>query len=321
MPKKAPGFEGPLKADFEEYVRFMSTDHKFTVETTILKAFDRHMIAAGAAAITPELIEEFAFAPEGLSSSQYEHRCSTVEKFWRYCALVRGEPVPPTTRMRLPSNGKYAAYHYTDEEIGAILEHLAPRRPGETLRVACHAYQAIVGLLCSSGLRISEALNLDEGDVNLDDDVLYIENTKFRKDRYVPIHPSVAEMLREYAADRDSVFPRGTTDGAFFTSSRGTRIRYGTFEGAFKRAVREADLSGGGPNEPRIHDMRHTFAVNRIKAWYEEEVNPSDMLSFLATYMGHIKLETSVYYMDMKAEAMALGSRGFRPLGGSHEAR
>lgn len=316
--EKAPDFASALKDDFEEYVGFMTKlGRNFRVEITILKAFDRHLVDAGAESVVPELVDEFAFAPEGLSNQQYLKRRSVAKGFADYVALKHGGDVIPQG-PRLAKDGKYIAHHYTDEEIGMLIKRLIPRRKGEKYRIVSHAHQSIVGLLSATGMRVSEALGLSVSDVDLSEGVVFIKATKFKKKRYVPLHPTVTAMLREYVSDRDGVFPRGEGDGPFFLSSCGTALSYSTFGSAFKRAAREAGLCKDG-EEVRIHDLRHTFAVNRMVAWYSEGIDPSDKLAALATYMGHIKFESSIYYLDMKAEAMALGSKGFKLNGGAHD--
>lgn len=315
--KKASDFASELKEDFEEYVRFMTQlGRKFEVETTILKEFDRHLIGVGAASVSADAVDRFAFATPGLTSQQYQKRRSVAAKFADYVALKYGGDLTPAG-PRLPSDGKYIAHHYTDEEIGLVLEGLAPRRKGEKFRIASYGHQAIVGLLAATGMRITESLDLTRADVDLAEGIVFIKATKFKKKRYVPVDPTVRDMLADYASDRDHVFPHGSSDAPFFVSSAGTKVSYSTFEGAYKRAVREAGIVSTGSGEARIHDLRHTFCVNRFAAWYAEGVDPADKLVAFSTYLGHVKFESSIYYLDMKAEAMALGSRNFT-LGGSN---
>ena len=305
--KKAPDFNSTLKDELREYVDFMvGNGRSFRVEITILKEFDRFLQANEVHEINAHCVDTFVRIKPTLTDGQYEKRHRIIRKFLDYRAIRgKGEsvPVPPKAR----SSGRRIPYLYTESDITRILSAAGELKPADSLRP--HTFQTIIGLLICTGLRISEALNLDIEDLDLDNDVLYIRNTKFKKSRYVPIHPTTRTALVRYAEHRTKHFPNAKSS-AFFVSLRGRAISYPTYNTTFLELVRGLDIGGDGRNS-RTHDLRHTFAVNRLLAWYEEGANVHDMLQILSTYMGHAHFEDTTYYLNASAELMAKGASAF----------
>ena len=151
-----------------------------------------------------------------------------------------------------------------------------------TLRGA--TYATLFGLLAATGLRISEARRLTQADVDLDDAVLHIRATKFRKSRLVPLHPTVALALRSYALRRDRAAQASST-AAIFVSSRRKPLPYSTVRAVFLCLRRALGWEQLDPR-PRIHDLRHTFACRRLRDWYAAGVDVGPLVASLATYLG-----------------------------------
>jgi integrase len=164
----------------------------------------------------------------------------------------------------------------------------------------------LVGLLASTGLRSGEALRLDRGDVEFATGVLHIRRTKFRKDRLVPVHPSMLAELREYSRHRDAAFPARETP-AFFISSRGTRLSPPGLKAAFNTASSLAGLENGG-KLLRPHDLRHRFAIKRLAIWHQERADVQALLPLLATYLGHARYTDTAYYVTAGADLLAMAA-------------
>ena len=306
--KKAPDFNSFLCEELKNYVDFMvGNGRSFRVEITLLKEFDRFLQTQTRQEVDADCVDAFVRIKSHLSDEQYAKRHRVIRKFIEHRAIRgRGEPIlaPPKTY----SGGKRIPYFYTDSDISRLIADAGELTPTNSLRP--HTFQIIIGLLCCTGMRISEALNLDIDDVDLDNCVLYIRNTKFKKSRYVPIHQTACAALKCYTELKGQYFPI-PKDRAFFLSNKGGRIAYATFNSAFNHLIRRTGIGGDGRNS-RTHDLRHTFAVNRLLAWYEEGADIHDRLPELSTYMGHAKFEDTTHYLNASAELMAKGATRFQ---------
>jgi integrase len=161
--------------------------------------------------------------------------------------------------------------------------------------------------VASTGLRIGEVVRLDRADVDLATGMLLIRQTKFRKDRYVPTHPSSLGMLRRYAALRDASFP-DCRDDAFFVTGRRRGFARNTLQQALCKIARRAGLRGPKGVGISFHSLRHRFAVKRLIAWYEAGTDVQAMLPMLATYMGHVRYSDTAYYLTATPELLRLAA-------------
>jgi integrase len=174
----------------------------------------------------------------------------------------------------------------------------------------------LIGLLSSTGLRSGEVVRLDRGDVDLINGVVLIRKTKFRKDRLVPVHPTTRSALRRYARERDAVFPT-PKDEAFFLSSRGGRLSATGLQNNFVKARKIAGLDDDKPLRP--HDLRHRFAVTRLKLWHQQRADVQALLPLLATYLGHVSYCDTAYYLTGSADLLAVAAERAFIDGGTHE--
>ena len=204
--------------------------------------------------------------------------------------------------------GRVSPHIYYEAEMVALLESARELGPSDGLRAA--TYMTLFGLLASTGLRISEALNLNDIDVDLDGGLLTIRQTKFGKSRQVFLHPSAVGPLAAYRAlRRQHVRPSQNT--TFFVSSRGVRrgepLGERQVHRMFEQLRRQLGwVDRGGHGQPRIHDIRHSFAVRRLILWYEQGVDLDQRMLALSTYMGHVKISNTYWYLSMVPELMAL---------------
>ena len=139
-----------------------------------------------------------------------------------------------------------------------------------TPAIRAATYETLIGLLSMTGMRAGEVLRLDRDDVDWDEGVLTVWDSKFGKSREIPLHPSALAALRAYAQRRDQLCPRPRT-ASFFVSPAGERLVYNTVQATFSRIIRNA---GVGPQPPlrraRLHDMRHSFACIVLLGWYRD---------------------------------------------------
>ena len=171
----------------------------------------------------------------------------------------------------------------------------------------------IILLLYGVGLRAGEALRLRPGDINFQDRVLSILGTKFFKSRLLPIGASLAAALARYAQQRQPARPSDEHPLSFFTTRDGKTVSLGLLEAAFVHLRERAGIRRPATDrwQPRLHDLRATFAVHRLVAWYREGADLQTRLPFLATYLGHVNVSGTQAYLPMTHELLAEASRRF----------
>jgi integrase len=209
--------------------------------------------------------------------------------------------------------GRATPYLYSDDEVTSLLAVAATLRT--TYRVA--TYRTLIRLLAVTGMRVGEALALDREDIDVPQRVLTIRHTKFGKSRELPVHPSTVAALRHYL-QRDDRPRAATRTAAVFVSLAGTRLRYCNVHWTFHRLVRRAGLTPRSVTcRPRIHDLRHRFAVCTLLDAYRSGADTQTRLHHLSTYLGHVDPVQTYWYLSAAPELLQLASdRLQRHLGG-----
>ena len=193
--------------------------------------------------------------------------------------------------------------------ISALLRECSLLRPRDGLRP--RTYVAFFSLLASTGLRLSEARRLERSDVDLSKGLLTVRAGKFRKSRLVPLHPSSVQALARYVRQRDA-FRFAPRSEFFFRTDHGRALQRAAVEKTFSRLRdRLRWTSQERARRPRIHDLRHTFAVRRLLRWYEEGTDLDRKMLALSTYLGHAKVTDTYWYLSAVPELMAITSRRF----------
>jgi integrase len=280
------------------------------VPAGLLRRFVAFLNRAGQEVITRELAVQWAMAPRDAQPATWAWRLGIVRRFamWRQASDPRTE-VPPAGL--LPHRFRRPRPHvYTDGEIRALL--IAARALPSLRGLRGLTYATLFGLLAATGLRVSEALALDGADVALDIDLLTIRRTKFGKSRFVPVHRSTTQALRDYADARDQLFPRPLTP-AFFVSERGTRLTGDNTRHTFVVVSRQIGLRAPQAgcrhgHGPRLHDMRHRFAASTLLAWYRAGRDVERELPKLATYLGHVHVHDTYWYLEAVPELLQLAA-------------
>jgi site-specific recombinase XerD len=170
----------------------------------------------------------------------------------------------------------------------------------------------LILLLYGAGLRISEALVLTLANVDLAAAILTIRESKFYKTRFVPIGPDLTGALAAYAARRSTEYP-ADPEAPFFVSRKGTPLTRRTAENMFRRLCARARVKrdDGSRFQPRLHDLRHAFAVHRVTMWYQQGADVQRLLPQLATYLGHLHIAATQRYLTMTPELLREASRRF----------
>ncbi len=202
-------------------------------------------------------------------------------------------------------------YLFEASDVIKLLEGAGRLGPRRTLRP--HTLQTLFGLLACTGLRSSEAINLVVSDVQLDEKPprLLIRYTKFQKSRWVPLHPTAADQLRLYKQRRRELKYDRLSD-TFFVSEQGRALNYDLLLRTFHRLVRRVGISSRpGQRRPTPHSLRHTFAVERLRQWYEAGLDAHALLPNLSIYLGHIDPASSYWYLTATPELLGAAARRF----------
>jgi integrase/recombinase XerD len=169
-------------------------------------------------------------------------------------------------------------------------------------------YATLFGLLAVTGMRMSEPIALDRGDVDLTRGILTVRRTKFGKSRIVPIHASTQQELRQYLDLRDRLHPLVQTR-SFFISERGDRLTEWSVRWTLVRLSHRIGLRGPGDSHgPRLHDLRHGFAVETLLRWYRAGVDVEKHLPELSTYLGHVHVADTYWYISAVPELLQLAT-------------
>lgn len=259
--------------------------------------------------ITTELAVEWAKSTGGNVSIRWARRLDLARGFARYRLLFdQNTEIPPPGILGPSRYHRKAPHIYSDEEILALREVASGIRPRNGLRP--RTYTTLFGLLACTGMRVSEALALNDEDVDLTNGLMTIRWGKFNRSRLVPIHHSTLSALRQYRQFRDSYLSQKA--GAFFANEGGTRLAYHQILHRFHLLRRKLGWTADGrARRPRIHDLRHTFAVRCILRWYQEGANIDQKIAALATYLGHVNVTKTYWYLTGVPELMALVGERF----------
>ena len=298
---------GPLSKDLADYLALRrALGYRLVRPEKLLGQFLKHLQDAGVEHVTVDAALDWAQLPTaGQGSNWSAYRLSVVRGFATYLHGLDPVHEVPSTDL-LPSRPQRAVpYLYSRSEIAALIG--ATSSLSTPLRQATFA--TLIGLLAVTGMRIGEAIALDRGDVDLTGRLLVIRHGKFDKARELALHPSTVTALGEYQRLRNQEAPRAETP-AFFVSMAGTRLLYCNVHHAFHHLV---GLAGLGPRSaacrPRIHDLRHTFAVDAMRQAYAAGEDGQRQLTLLSTWLGHVHPGSTYWYLSASPELMALAGQ------------
>jgi integrase/recombinase XerD len=259
---------------------------------------------------------DWACAPSpGRGLTRQRHRFLAVRGFLLYLRAVSPDTEVPDTHA-VPRPPRPKPYLYSPEQIQRLMDAASLLTPRGSLRP--HTYKTMIGLIASTGLRIREAIRLTTSNVHTDGETPYLEvlQTKFRKSRLVPVHPTTADNLRDYMSMRSRLQPKCQSD-AFFISRKGTSCSYAAVWETFTFLKHRAGISNFGASKRAcIHGLRHTFAVSRLLEWYRQGLNVNDLLPTLSTYMGHVDPKFTYWYLTATPELLGVAGEYFHNFAG-----
>jgi site-specific recombinase XerD len=275
----------------------------YHAQALLLAYFDRFLVEQKLAEprLTRSLVEAYEKTLSRLAPRVQANRMCVVKQVCKY--LSRSDPLTyvPDSLKKYSSQTTFAPYIYSENEIQALLAAAASLAPPGSLRGP--TYQTLLGLLYSTGLRIGEAIALSLADFHRDDTRLYIAQGKFRKARWVPLCTSTAGALSRYVDYRRQTSPN-SPDSPLFLNQRGRRLHHCTVNQCFHDLLKQCRIAQTSRASPRLHDLRHTFAVRRLLTWYREGKDINARLACLSTYMGHVNIGSTHIYLRPTAELL-----------------
>jgi integrase/recombinase XerD len=306
-------FRSPLAHRLQAFLETRRTgnDNRDPGRQKILFYLDRFFLAEmkSGQPLTREVAERFNESMAHLSTGTRINRLSVLRQFCMYLSHF-----DPRTciiyRSYLPRRSRPAPYIYTRKEVRKIMAAAQKLGPRGSLRPI--VVSTLIGLLYATGIRIGEALNLTLSDINLRRRLIEIREGKFKKSRYVPLSPSTTKQMRAYLERRRKAGFSTAPTAHVFLSMTGKKHVYPSFATVFLEIVRGLGIRRPkGERGPRIHDLRHTFAVNRLLAWYRQGVNLGSKLPLLSTYLGHSTVTGTEVYLHATAQLLESAGRRF----------
>ncbi len=292
-----------LRAALGEYLAVRrALGYKLDTAERFLSQFIDYLEARGEQRITIEHALAWATLPGG-HPGYHAHRMQTVRRFARYLHAADPEVEVPPAGLLTGRSRRATPYLYTDEEIAALLA--AGEMLGTAHRTA--TFQTLIGLLDVTGMRLGEAIGLDRDDLDSRHGVLTVHG-KYGKTRELPLHPSAVDALGRYLRRRDRP-PSPPGERALLVSEAGTRLLASNVQHTFGRLRTRAGLAPrSGACRPRLHDVRHSFAVRTLLDAYRSGVDVGGRLALLSTYLGHLEPSMTYWYLDAAPELMGLAA-------------
>lgn len=292
-----------IAADYLATRRAMG--YKLIEDGRLLRQFVASLESSGAEHLTIADALSWAKQPPGAARVWWMAKLRVVRGFARY--LIAFDPateIPPAGLLTEPSH-RIVPHIYSDEEIDRLMAAAGRLRTEHR----ADTYRTVIGLLAVTGMRVGEVVRLDRDDVDLDQGLLTVRDSKFGKSRQLPLHATTVEALAAYACRRDT--RRATSKSpSFFTSTTGTRLLRDNVSTVGSCLVRDAALVASERHRPpRLHDLRHSFAVRCVIGWYRDGLDVERRLPLLSTYLGHVSPSTTYWYLTGVPELLELVSQ------------
>jgi integrase len=295
-----------LQQSLADYLRIRrALGFKLERAEKLLGQYLAHLDALGEDRVTVQNALRWARLPAAGSGSWWAFRLSAVRGFATYLHAL--DPVyevpPPDVLARRPRRA--VPYLYSEQEIAALMA--ATSRLRGQLRQA--TYRTLIGLLAVTGMRVGEAIRLDRDDLDLAGGLVTVLESKFGKSRELPLHHSTLAALRDYLGLLDAHQNAEVSD-ALLISPAGTRLLYCNVHATFRQLRADAGLKPRSPAcRPRIHDLRHRFAVQTLLDWYRDGIEVQARLPLLSTYLGHVHPRHTYWYLSAAPELMAIAGQ------------
>lgn len=255
-------------------------------------------------AITADQVQAFLYSNKKITLTWFT-KYAALNGLYTY-AINRGYAKISPLPKKLPKRpSPLTPYIYTHDELRRIFATALSYKKVKT-HIDAYVIQVIIILLYAMGLRLNETVSLVVGDINSEQQLITIRETKFYKTRIIPYGSDLEKVISKYISWRKLQDVSQCEDAPFFVDGFGKAIKMNTVEQSFQciRKIANIKRTDGAKYQPRLHDLRHTFAVHRLTEWYKENADVQKLLPLLSTYMGHTQLAATTIYLTMTADLL-----------------
>ena len=291
-----------MAEDVGAYVDYkQSLGMRFVTEARTLKSFCQALGNVEMNQVEPARVDAY-LAGKGSVTRFWHRKLDALRGFYRF-ALARGYATCSPLHTITPQQPQaFVPYIYSHDEVKRLLDATEGREHCNLSSLTC---RTLLLLLYGTGLRISEAIRLDWNDVDLENRILSIRESKFYKTRLVPTGADLTQVLARYAVERAKLLPI-VPDAPFLLTQRGQRVSRAGAESAFRQLRQRAGVcrEDEARYQPRLHDFRNAFAVTRLITWYRAGADVTRLLPQLATYLGHVHITGTQHYLTMTPELL-----------------
>ena len=309
-------FTSPLGTSMQKFIVLGRSQGKvYRAEEQILCSFDRFLAAHPdpPKQLSDSILKQWLNLFTDKSDA---HRCRNFAVVRRFCFYLRrfnSEVYVPDISLTPPSPKPPLPHIYSADEIGTLLKALRHSKPSPQFFLRPQMLYILVLLLYTTGMRLGEALKIRLKDIDWEEEKIYIRETKFFKSRLVPLSGSMAKELEDYFQLRKGAgLPTSPESFLFQNPHRQRPYWNSTIEKVFRHTLKDLGLKPKqGYNGPRIHDLRHTFAVHRLERWYREGKDVQSRLGLISTYLGHVGIASTQRYLTMTTELLQQASQRF----------
>lgn len=309
-------FHSILAGRIEQFITYKrALGRRYDIEEKTLRLFDRYLVdhqVEHLDRVTPDLIEAFLASRPRKRPRSHNHLLCTIRRLFDWLVgqqVLDRSPVHVGPKRQISQRIPFIF----DLPLARRLLELAkdlPDNPRAAMRGI--TYHTIFAILYGLGLRVGEVCRLHLSDVDLDRQVLVIRKTKFYKSRLVPFGPRMATLLREYREASLSRTGAMCSDAPVFSFTTRGEVHPGTVSQVFHALVPRLGLEiQAGCSPPRLHDLRHSFAVGTLLRWYQNGEDPAAGLLKLATFLGHVDPSSTAVYLTMTAALLREANRRF----------
>jgi integrase len=281
-----------------------------------LEKFAHDMDRAGhKGPLTNKIMLEWSVGTGSGDPTYFARKLNCLRLFAEYRALFDDKTEIPPKRILGPAQIRHNPYIYDDltlAEVAKSFDKLRSITSGQAGLMAA-TYKTITGLILCTGLRISEVFDILNDDIDLDEGIIKIFETKFNKSRLVPLHPTAVVALKSYVQMRDKCFPRRRSN-VFFVGRTGTGITKNVFRSRYRKILLALGLKEKGERNYTIHNMRHTFVVKRLLEWHQNGEDTEAKIAALSVYLGHTKVTDTYWYFTAIPELMEIVGQRFEML-------
>lgn len=270
----------------------------------LLNSLADHLEAVGLTTVTTQAALAWAMLPHEAHPHRWKARLDAARGIARYLAASDPSTEVPPAGLLSTRRNRHEPYIFTRQEISTLLATAGQHR----WHLPALTYPALFGLIASTGMRLSEATGLDDADADLDDAMITIRDSKFGKSRRIPLDPTVVAALRDYRERQRALRPAPAAQ-TLFISAYGTPLLGKHADTEFRRITAQTGIGASAAHPPRIHDLRHSFAVRTLTGWYRDGGDVAARMPLLSAYLGHVSPISTYWYLHAVPELLTLAAQ------------